>query len=167
MSDTKLTIKELAELSLLAAASFTGKMVLSFVPNVHPVALMLIVITEVYGFKAFYCCAIYVALEILCFGFGMWSIAYLYIWAVLVFVCLCLRKIASRLTWTAVACMHGLLFGAMCSIPYFVTGGIGAGISYWVAGIPYDLIHGLSNAVLTFLLYPVLCPLIYKLKNKS
>ena len=73
------------------------------------------------------------------------------------------RKSRSRLFWSAVAGVHGLLFGALCSIPYFITGGWAGGFAYWVAGIPFDLIHCVSNVVLTAVLLMPLYNLCQKL----
>ena len=51
----------------------------------------------------------------------------------------------------------GLVFGALCAIPYLISGGPGAAFAYWSAGIPYDILHCGGNFVLTLILYnPVL-----------
>ena len=47
----------------------------------------------------------------------------------------------------------GLLYGALCAIPYFFMGGLAAAISYWIYGIPFDLIHGISNVCIMLLLW--------------
>lgn len=39
-------------------------------------------------------------------------------------------------------------------------------LSYWVAGIPFDLIHCVSNTVLVFVLLPPLVRLVTGLKNR-
>ena len=147
-----ISVRELTELALLAAITFIGKLAFGFLPNIHPVTLMLIGITLVYGWKAFYATVVYIGLEIAVFGFGIWNLSYFYAWPLLVLAVQIMRKTDSRMWWSFLACMHGLLFGAMCSLPYFVTGGIGCGISYWIAGIPYDILHGISNGVIVFFL---------------
>ena len=35
----------------------------------------------------------------------------------------------------------------MCSIPYLFIGGIHTAFAWWVSGIPFDMIHGVSNFV--------------------
>ena len=52
-----------------------------------------------------------------------------------------------------VAAIHGLLFGALCSLPYFFVGGWQMAFSYWVGGITFDLAHCAGNFVLTLALY--------------
>lgn len=41
----------------------------------------------------------------------------------------------------------------MCSIPYLFIGGIHTAFAWWVSGIPFDMIHGVSNFVLMLVLY--------------
>ena len=49
--------------------------------------------------------------------------------------------------------VFGLMFGALCAIPYAVAGGLAAGIAYWVSGIPFDLLHCGGNVVLALVLF--------------
>ena len=52
-------------------------------------------------------------------------------------------------------------FGALCSLPYIVIGavdggimnGLYAGFTWWVAGIPFDIVHGIGNFVIMLVLY--------------
>ena len=55
--------------------------------------------------------------------------------------------------WVLVSTLYGLTFGFFCSIPYLFVGGLRTAVSWWIAGIPYDLIHGTSNAVLALVLF--------------
>ena len=71
----------------------------------------------------------------------------------------------------AVACtdylpagVFGLIFGALCAIPYFFIGGWSTAVSWWVAGIPHDIIHCVSNVVITLVLFPPLRKALSKLK---
>ena len=54
MSAGKLTIREVAELSLFCALMVAGKECLRVIPNVHPVTLLLLLATIIYGVKALY-----------------------------------------------------------------------------------------------------------------
>ena len=48
------SIREIAELSLFCALMVAGKESLRLIPNVHPVTLLLLLATAVYGAKALY-----------------------------------------------------------------------------------------------------------------
>ena len=50
----RLSICEIAELSLFCALMVAGKECLRLIPNVHPVTLLLLLATAVYGAKALY-----------------------------------------------------------------------------------------------------------------
>ena len=46
----------------------------------------------------------------------------------------------------------GLGFGALCALPYLVTGGPAAALSYWLAGLGFDLVHCIGEIFLVCLL---------------
>lgn len=151
---------------MLAAMMVATQVALAAVPNVHLVAVLVILAALLFGWKALISVYLFVILEALIYGFSMWVINYLYVWPVLTAIAIFFRKNRAPLFWGAVGGIFGLLFGALCSVPYFLTGGWAAGFSYWVAGIPFDLIHCVSNAVLCFVLLMPLYRLCCKLLNK-
>ena len=150
-------------LALLGAMMMATQVALSALPNIHLVAVFVILGALLFGYKCLFSVYIFVLLEGLIYGFSMWFVNYLYVWTILAIAAILLRKNESSLFWAAVAGVFGLLFGAMCAIPYFFIGGWTAAFSYWVAGIPFDLIHCVSNAVLTFVLLEPLYKLCRKL----
>ncbi len=150
-------------LAMLAAMMVATQVALSVLPNVHLVAVLVILAALLFGWKALISVYLFVVLEALIYGLSMWVINYLYVWGILTVIAVCFRSNRSRLFWGAVGGIFGLLFGALCSVPYFLTGGWAAGFAYWVAGIPFDLIHCVSNGVLCFVLLMPLYRLCCKL----
>ena len=63
---------------------------------------------------------------------------------------------------TFVGASQGGFFGALCAIPYLFAGGVGAALSWWISGIPFDIAHCLGNAVSVLVLYN---PLYYLMKK--
>ena len=63
------------------------------------------------------------------------------------------RKNRSVLVWAAFAGIIGVLFGPIMYVLYLFVTGWETAFALWIAGIPYDLIHGCSSFVLTLLLY--------------
>ena len=162
----KPSVRELATLSLIAAVMTAGKEVLAFLPNIEPVTLLLMCTAIVYGWRAMYPCYVFVMLEGLLYGFGWWFFFYLYVWAILVAaVCLLRRAVSSRIIWAAVAGIFGLLFGPMSALQSLIVGGWRMAFSYWIAGIPFDIIHCIGNAALCALLLPPLTGLMEKLSH--
>lgn len=157
----RLPVRELAELALLTALMAGGKEAMNILPNIHPVALLLLLGVVRHGWRALYAAFGFALIEISLYGAS--SLAYLYLWPLLVAAAVPFRESRSPVFWGAFAGIFGLSFGALCAIPYLFLGGWPAALSYWVSGIPFDLIHGLSNAVLAYVLLVPLCRLMEKL----
>ena len=162
----KMKLREMILLALLGAMMMATQVALAALPNIHLVAVFVILAALLFGWKSLFSVYIFVILEGMIYGFSMWFINYLYVWTILTVIAVAFRKNRSRLFWAAVAGIFGLLFGALCAIPYFFVGGWAAAFSYWVAGIPFDLVHCVSNAVLTFALLMPLYDLCTKLLGR-
>jgi len=147
------SLRELCALGVFAALLVALQVGLSFLPNIELVTLLIILMTCRFGKKSLLAVGVFVLVEGLIYGFHIWWINYLYVWPLLVVVVLLLKKGSHPLLWAIVAGLFGLLFGTLCSIPYFITGGLGAGFGYILSGIPFDLIHCISNFFLVLLLY--------------
>ena len=133
---------------------FAVKMALSSLPNINLNALILILVTVFFGWKALYTVCVYVLLEGLMFGFGVWWVSYLIVWPLLVVLAMAVRKTASPLLWAVLAGLFGLAFGPMMYVIFFtVTGGWEGFLPMWIAGIPYDLIHAVSNFLTVLILF--------------
>lgn len=158
MTDHRQRLKtgEIAELALMCALMMIGKEALRMIPNVHPVALIIMLCVLRYGWKSLYPVIGFVILQISIYGLGLWTIMYIYVWPVLVLMCMPLRQSRRWYLWALVGGVHGLTFGAMCAIPYIFTSGMNAAIAWWISGLPFDLIHGVSNFIIVLLLLPPL-----------
>ena len=154
-------------LSLLAAMMVATQVALAAIPNVHLVAVFVIWAAKLFGWKSLISVYIFVLIEGLLYGFTMWFVNYLYVWAVLGVAAVLFRKNHSSLFWAAVAGIFGLCFGALCAIPYWFVGGWKMAVSYWVGGITFDLVHCVANAVLTYVLLNPLCDLCKRLIKKQ
>lgn len=166
MSAGKINLREMVLLALIGAMMMATQVALAALPNVHLVAVFVILAVLLFGWKALFSVYIFVLLEGLIYGFSLWFVNYLYVWTILAAIAIAFRKNRSRIFWSAVAGIFGLLFGALCSVPYFFIGGWAAAFSYWVAGIPFDLLHCVSNAVLVFTLLMPLYDLCLKLLGR-
>ena len=168
MSAGKSKLREMILLALIGAMMMATQVALATLPNIHLVAVFVILAALLFGWKCLFSVYIFVLLEGLIFGFSMWFVNYLYVWTVLAIVAVLFRDNASKIFWAMLAGIFGLAFGALCAIPYFFVGGWSAAFSYWISGIPFDLIHCVSNAVLTFILLEPLYKLCRRLiKQKS
>lgn len=162
----KIDLKELILFGVLGAMTFAMKVVMAPLPNIEPVSLALLVYAAVFGWKALYPAYVYVVLEILYFGLGLWNINYLYIWAVPVVAGIFLRNMKSPLGWAMLSGAFGLLFGALCGIVDIFIGGIAYAATKWVSGIPFDIAHCAGNFCLALILFVPLRNLLDKLYGR-
>lgn len=116
----KLAARDAAELGLMSALMVATQFALSFIPNVHLTAVLIVVTAVVFGWSAMYSVLVYVMLEGLMYGFGVWWVSYLYAWPLLCAVAVVLRKNdLPSLLWAAVTgamvscsvrCVHCRMF---------------------------------------------------------
>ena len=151
---------------MLAAVTFGAKWVMAALPNIEPVSLMVMIFGAVFGWKALFPVAVYVAAEILFYGLGLWNINYLYVWPLLAALAVLMRKLRHPLGWAVLSAVFGLLFGALCAPVDVIVGGWGYAFSKWVSGIPFDLAHCAGNFVIALLLFVPLRNLMQKLHGK-
>ena len=148
----------------LSAILTVSKLAMSFLPNIEPVSLLLMVYARVLGRSVFYVLVPFVAVEGMLYGFGMWWLSYLYVWALWAGAVLLLgRRERAGLTWAAASGAFGLSFGALCALPYLAAGGPWAAVGWWISGIPFDLLHCAGNFALALVLQRPLCRLLARL----
>ena len=161
--DKRISLKEVILFGILGALTFAMKVAMAALPNIEPVSLTILVYAAVFGLKALYPTYVYVVMEVLYYGLGLWNLNYLYIWAVLAMAAICLRRMKHPLGWAMLSGTFGLLFGALCGIVDIFIGGIGYAAAKWVSGIPFDIAHCVGNFFLTLILFVPLRNLLDKL----
>lgn len=149
----RLRSSDIALVGMMTATMEVGKFALSYLPNIEPVTLFIILYTLTFGPVVFYAIAIFILLEGLLYGFGLWWFFYLYIWPLLALLTLLFRKQKSVWFWTVFSAMFGLTFGAMSSLITLILSGPAAAFAYFISGIPFDLLHGGGNFVLMLAMY--------------
>lgn len=154
--------REIAVFGMFGALMYASKMVMEFLPNVHLIAMFIVALTVVYRGKALYPIYIFVFLIGLFNGFNLWWIPYLYIWTVLWgFTMLLPKTLPSKLApivYMATAALHGFLYGTLYAPAQAILFGLDLNgtIAWILAGLPWDLIHGVSNFVCGALIVPLI-----------
>ena len=166
MKKNKLTVGEICLFGVLGALTFAAKYAMSALPNIEPVSLMVMLFAVTFGVKALFPIYLYVVMEILFFGLGLWNINYLYIWAILGLAAYLLRRMEHPLGWAVLSGGFGLLFGALCAPVDVAIGGLGYAAAKWVSGIPFDLAHCAGNFVIAALLFDPMRKMLCKLISK-
>ena len=149
----KIGVRDLVLVAVMAAVIEAAKLALSFLPNVELVTLLITLYTRHFKGKILYAIPIFVAAECALWGFGTWTIMYAYIWLIPALFSYLFRKQDSLAVWCVIDGAFGLFFGALCSIVYLFAGGPAMAVAWWISGIPYDLIHCVSNIALVLVLF--------------
>ena len=138
---------------LFAAVLFALQVSMLHLPNIELVSLMVILYTLVLGKRVLNILITFTILEGVFHGFGIWWVSYLYIWPILAGLTALLRQFdAPDWGYGILSCLFGLSLGFLCSLPY-IAGGPGAMFAWWIAGIPFDLVHGISNLIIGLVLF--------------
>lgn len=138
---------------LLGGLLFAAKMAMAPLPNIEPVSLLVMLYAVCFGWRGLYAVYIYVLLEYAVWGLQLWSVCYLYVWLILFCLARLLRGMESPLGWAALSGLFGLAFGALCALACWAAGGWGFALSWWLAGIPWDVLHGAANFVIALALF--------------
>ena len=148
-----LSLSEGALFGIMGGLTFAAKVAMAGLANIEPVSLMVMLFAVTFGHKAVYPIYVYVLMEYVMFGFGLWSLNYLYIWLVLAIAAWLLRGMTNPFGWALLSGIFGLLFGALCAPVDLLVGGWSYAVTKWVSGIPFDAAHCVGNFVMALLLF--------------
>ena len=169
----KLSVREMAVFSMLGAVMYLSKLLMDWAPNIHLLGMFVVAFTVVYRKKALYPIYLFVFLTGALNGFGTWWVPYLYIWTVLWgLVMLIPKKLPSmvkNVLYILVCSAHGFLFGVLYAPAQALLFGLSFNgmIAWIIAGLPFDMIHGVSNLICGFLIMPIVYILQYMERRVS
>ncbi|MEG2254313.1 MAG: ECF transporter S component [Vagococcus sp.] len=162
------SVKWLTTAALMSAASFTGRLLFQAIPNVQPLTTIIIICTLVFGFYFGSTVAVLsIVISNLFLGMGIWTLAQL-----AAFVSICaftyfLTPFLKKMPLIILAIYAGLMgywFGFIISLVQALFFGIQTFWVYYLQGIPFDTFHAVGNFIFFLILYPVLTPLLKKVK---
>ncbi len=161
-----MTVQKLARIALLSAILYVSKLALDFLPNIELVSLFIILYTLVFGKETLITVTVFNLLQIIQWGIGTWTISYLYVWPFLCLVTLFLKKLLKEefVAWSIVSGLFGLIFGSLFAALYLFVDPAYA-LSYWIAGLPWDVWHAVWNFVLMLVLGKPLYTVFNKMKT--
>ena len=154
----KPSVRETAVFGMLGAVMYASKMVLEVFPNIHLLGMFTIAFTLVYRWKALYPIYTYVLILGIFNGFSSWWVPHLYVWTVLWgWTMLLPKRKLPALVYMLLCAVHGFLYGVLYAPAQALLFGLDwHGMLAWIAaGLPFDLIHGISNFFCSALVIPV------------
>ena len=164
-------LRDMIVFAMFGAMMFISKVLMEGLPNIHALALFVVMLTRVYRSRALIPIYIYVLLNGLYGGFSLWWMPYLYIWTILWGVAMLLpRKMPdwlATIVYPIICALHGLVFGLLYAPGQAIMYGFNLEqtLAWVAAGLPFDIIHAVGNFALGFLVLP-LSRLLIKLDMK-
>ena len=166
MAKPRIVLGEIALFGMLGALTFGAKVAMSYLPNIEPVSLFVMLFAVVFGMKCLYPIYLYVLLEVLVYGIGTWNLNYLYIWAILAVAAYFMRRLKHPVWWALLSGTFGMAFGALCAPIDFLLGDWGFVVAKWVSGLSFDVMHAVGNFVIALVAFVPLRILLEKLYRK-
>ncbi len=146
--------------AMFGALMFCSKIIMEAFPNIHLLGMLTMVLTLTFRTKALIPIYLYVFLNGLFAGFNAWWFPYLYIWTLLWGITMLLPKRMPKwlyyIVYPLICSLHGFLFGIL----YAPAQALFFGLNFeemiiWIAsGAVFDTIHGISNFIVGFLIFP-------------
>lgn len=147
--------------AMLGAIMLASKVIMEALPNIHLLGMLVVTYTVVYRRRALIPIYIYVLLNGLYSGFSMWWVPYLYIWTILWGLTMLIPKGLPKrvrcVIYPIISSIHGFAYGILYAPAQAVMFGLDFNgmIAWIIAGFPFDLIHGVSNLIVGFLILPL------------
>ncbi len=128
--------------AFLAAVLAASKYALDGLPNIELVSLLIILYTLEFPSLVFPAVYTYLLVYGLLNGFGLW-------W------------------WALLSGIFGLCYGALYAVAHAFVAGPAGGVAYWVAGIPFDFVHGAGNFAAALVLFSPLRRCLQRVKRAA
>ncbi len=164
--------------AMFGAMLYISQVVLAGLPNIELVSLLILVWTRVFRWQALPGIGVFILLQGLTYGFGIWWVSYLYVWFILWGLVMLvprrdgegqsLRRYSfASLGWALLSGAYGFAFGALTAIPWLITGGPKTALAYWLSGLSFDIPHAIGNFTLALVLAVPLITLLEKIHKRS
>ena len=146
---------------MLGALMFVSKLLMEIFPNIHLIGMLTMVCAATYRWRGLIPIYVYVLLNGIYAGFSMWWIPYTYIWTILWAITMLIPertpRALKRVLYPIVCALHGFAFGTLYAPVQALMFGLSfEGMIAWIiAGIPFDIIHGISNIFTGMLVLPL------------
>lgn len=130
---------------LMGALLVVSKQAMSGLPNLEPVSLLIILFALELPRETPGAITVFILLQGVLYGFGLWWVMYLYVWYLLALLAWLLRRMDNAFFWA--------VFSGLCAAVYLFAKTPAFALSWWLSGLSYDALHGIGNFVLMLLLY--------------
>lgn len=166
MTGNNFSVRKITFLALTTAAAIVGRTLFASIPNVQPVTDIVLVLTIYLGFKEGFSVALLtILITNLYMGMGIWTVFQIASYGIILFITWILRRILKKsfLLQIVFSVAAGFLYGFIISLLYAISFlGVERFLPYYVAGLTFDLLHGIGNGILYMVFIPIFLKAIRK-----
>ena len=153
---------------MLSSLSFVGRMMFTFLPNVQPTTVIIILVAMYIGsYDGWLVAMVSIFISNLYLGMGVWTIAQLISFSSIILLIHMFKKMNLNIRYyPLVALISGLVYGFVISLvqaPFF---GWVSFFPYYLSGLPYDFNHAIGNYLFFIILHPPLSKILKKQKSR-
>ena len=123
---------------LMGALLVVSKQAMSGLPNLEPVSLLIILFALELPRETPGAITVFILLQGVLYGFGLWWVMYLYVWYLLALLAWLLRRMDNAFFWAVFSGLYGLCFGGLCAAVYLFAKTPAFALSWWLSGLSYD-----------------------------
>lgn len=158
--------RRMSLIAMLSSLSFVGRMMFTFLPNVQPMTVIILIVAMYLGtYDGWLVAIISILISNLYLGMGVWTLAQIASFSVLILIVHICKKINLSIRYYPIVSLFmGFTYGFVISLvqaPFF---GWVSFFPYWISGLSYDLNHAVGNYLFFIILHP---PLSRVLKNQK
>lgn len=143
-------------IALYSAVVFALKEALAILPNIEVVTFLLSFAALIFPLSMSITIPfIFNLCEILLRGIATWVILYLIAWPLLVLIIWAFKKVIKKHWWIFIIInsLWGFSFGTLDALINLFLYGKSAFYLYWINGLIFDAVHGVSNTIVASILY--------------
>ena len=166
MVEKRLSLKRIARIGMMTAIIYACKVALESIPNVELVSFLTIMYAITFGIDAIFAVTVFNMLELVQWGPGTWWISYLYVWPLLAVITIVFKKKlgSEPLYWAILSGVFGLFFGSLFAVLYIPID-VKYAATYFISGLPYDVLHCISNFIIMLILFKPINKLLNRVAN--
>ena len=161
-------LRRIVNHGILAAILFVSQLILAPLPNIEIVSFLVVVYALSLPLSSsLIIVTIFSILEGLYWGFDTWTIAYFYLWPILVILTFIFKnKLKDPIFAAFLSGGFGLAFGSLTALVTLVLLGYNSMLAYILNGVLFDAVHGFANFMIMLVLHQYI-PKVILLIQKS
>lgn len=160
-------LNRLTLMSMLIALAVVGRISFTFIPNVQPTTVIIIVSSFILSpVEAVIVATLSAVVSNMFLGFGVWTIWQAVTWSVIGLISGLIGKVHHKIPLPILA-----IYGGFCGLLYgFLISLMSSTVfenfwGYYLAGLPFDISHAVGNTLFLFMFYPVFFKVYKKFKK--